>query len=139
MCRRRGGPNPRRKSQDKPPADTPQMTLTATDHVCGMKVDPATARGVAQYRGETYAFCSPGCMSQFLADPARFLAADYKPAMPGASVQIAPARATQKDPVCGMTVDTSKAAASVTHEGKVYHFCSKGCAEKFKGAPAKYL
>jgi len=130
------------KSEEKPAAETEQMKLTATDPVCGMKVDPATARGVAQYKGETFCFCSPGCMSRFLADPAKFLAADYKPVMPGASgapVQITPARAVQKDPVCGMAVDTLKAAASVSHEGKVYHFCSKGCAEKFKAEPAKYL
>ena len=127
------------KSEQNQTADTGQMKLVATDPVCGMQVDPATARGVAQYQGDTYSFCSPGCMSRFVADPAKFLADGYKPATPGAAVQIAPARAMQKDPVCGMSVDTAKAAASVSHDGKVYHFCSRGCSEKFKADPAKYV
>jgi len=127
------------KTEKTPDTETGQMALTATDPACGMKVDPASARGIAQYQGEIYCFCSPGCMSRFLADPARFLAPDYKPEMPAATVQIAPSRAVHKDPVCGMSVDSSKAAATVEHEAKLYHFCCRGCAEKFKADPSKYL
>jgi P-type Cu+ transporter len=129
-------------SDKKPATDTTQMKLTATDPVCGMIVDPATARGVAQYQGDTYCFCSPKCMQRFTAEPAKYLAPDYKPGMPSPAspVQIAPAtRPVQKDPVCGMTVDASKAPASLEHEGKLYHFCCKGCAVKFKADPGKYL
>jgi len=43
------------------------------------------------------------------------------------------------DPVCGMTVDTENAAASLEHEGKKYYFCARHCAEKFRVEPAKYL
>jgi Cu+-exporting ATPase len=43
------------------------------------------------------------------------------------------------DPVCGMTVDTERAAASLDHEGKKYYFCCGRCAEKFKAEPAEYL
>ncbi len=130
------------ESGKKPATDTTQMKLTATDPVCGMIVDPATARGVARYQGDTYCFCSPACMHRFTAEPSKYLAPDYKPAMPaaGSSVQISPpARAAHKDPVCGMTVDASKAAASLEHDGKLYHFCCKGCAVKFKADPSKYL
>ncbi|MBA4190940.1 MAG: copper-translocating P-type ATPase [Planctomycetaceae bacterium] len=42
------------------------------------------------------------------------------------------------DPVCGMTVDPATAAGSHTHAGKVYHFCSGHCLEKFRAAPEKY-
>ena len=45
----------------------------ATDPVCGMKVDPATARHSAQYEGQTYYFCAPGCKRAFEADPAKYL------------------------------------------------------------------
>ncbi len=129
-------------SEKKSASDESQMKLTATDPVCGMTVDPATARGVAQYQGDTYCFCSPGCMHRFTAEPAKYLAPDYKPGSPaaGGPVQISPAvRVVHKDPVCGMTVDASKAAASLEHEGKLYHFCCKGCAVKFKADPGKYL
>lgn len=43
------------------------------------------------------------------------------------------------DPVCGMTVDPQKAAASVEHAGARYFFCSQSCATKFQADPAKYL
>ncbi len=44
-----------------------------------------------------------------------------------------------KDPVCGMDVSPSTAAAHVEHHGTEYHFCSKGCAEKFRASPDRYL
>jgi Cu+-exporting ATPase len=46
---------------------------------------------------------------------------------------------TSRDPVCGMTVDTEKAAAKVTHAGKDFYFCCARCAEKFRADPEKYL
>jgi len=130
------------KADKQPAKESPQMKLTATDPVCGMTVDPVTARGVAQFQGDTYCFCSPTCMHRFLSEPAKYLAPSYRPgqqAMAAPPVQIAPLRAAQKDPVCGMTVDPLEAAASVEHDGKLYHFCCKGCAEKFKADPARYL
>jgi Cu+-exporting ATPase len=44
-----------------------------------------------------------------------------------------------RDPVCGMTVDPSKAAATVQHQGAAFYFCCEGCAAKFRTAPEKYL
>src|SRR6266496_2092123 len=43
------------------------------------------------------------------------------------------------DPVCGMTVNPGTALHSVVHDGKTFHFCCQGCADKFKATPAKYL
>jgi Cu+-exporting ATPase len=42
------------------------------------------------------------------------------------------------DPVCGMQVG-SDAAESVTHEGVVYRFCSRHCADKFRQNPSRYV
>ncbi len=44
-----------------------------------------------------------------------------------------------KDPVCGMKVEDGKAAATATHDGKTYHFCSAGCAAKFNAKPTQYV
>ncbi len=41
------------------------------DPVCGMTVQPATAAGSYQYRGTTYYFCNPSCLTRFKADPDR--------------------------------------------------------------------
>ncbi|HMN67483.1 MAG TPA: heavy metal translocating P-type ATPase [Bdellovibrionales bacterium] len=46
------------------------------DPVCGMKIDPKTAKGGSTvYDGETYYFCNPKCKSKFDAEPARYLGA----------------------------------------------------------------
>jgi heavy metal translocating P-type ATPase len=44
-----------------------------------------------------------------------------------------------RDPVCGMTVDSTKAAAHFEHRGETYFFCAKGCAQKFSANPERYL
>ncbi len=113
------------------------IDISVIDPVCGMAVNPVEARGKAQHDGQTYYFCSPGCMHKFGLSPTKYLDAGHKapPSPPPAVV----ARKGDKDPVCGMDVDASKAAASVEYEGKLYHFCCRGCAEKFKGYPEKYL
>ena len=47
--------------------------------------------------------------------------------------------AITKDPVCGMTVEPAKSAATIDHQGTSYYFCSQGCATKFRADPEKYL
>jgi P-type Cu+ transporter len=55
---------------DKPLAGE---TTMVKDPVCGMSVDPATARHRAEYQGATYYFCSAGCQAKFTAEPAKYL------------------------------------------------------------------
>jgi Cu+-exporting ATPase len=43
------------------------------------------------------------------------------------------------DPVCGMSIDPAKAAASSPHGGKTYFFCSDSCKQKFDNSPDQYL
>lgn len=43
------------------------------------------------------------------------------------------------DPVCGMSVDKSKAAHTAKHTSHDYFFCSAGCKEKFEADPERYL
>ena len=45
---------------------------------------------------------------------------------------------TLRDPVCGMTVDPTKAAATREHDGTTFYFCSAGCAETFDADPHRY-
>ncbi len=115
--------------------------LAVKDPVCGMTVDPAQARGRADHDGLTYYFCSPSCMHKFVSGPASYLPASGPSGSPGMASAALPGSVKKagRDVVCGMTVDPSKAVASVENEGKLYHFCSKGCAEKFTIDPSKYL
>ncbi|HVH88900.1 MAG TPA: heavy metal translocating P-type ATPase, partial [Terriglobales bacterium] len=53
------------------------------------------------------------------------------------TVQAAPA--TVLDPVCGMEVDPTRAAAKVEHKGQAFYFCNPHCAERFRESPEMYL
>ncbi|PCC68525.1 Cu+-exporting ATPase [Nannocystis exedens] len=97
------------------------------DPVCGMTVDPATARGGHHaHAGRTYYFCNPRCREKFAAAPESFLAP--RPAAPAI------------DPVCGMTVDPAAARGGHhAHAGRTYYFCNPRCREKFAAAPESFL
>ena len=43
-----------------------------------MMVDPERAKGTYDHQGTTYYFCAPSCRARFIADPARYLAPDYR-------------------------------------------------------------
>ena len=47
------------------------------DPVCGMDVDPQTAAGKSEYKGQTYYFCSPGCKASFDKDPEKYLSSHH--------------------------------------------------------------
>ena len=42
------------------------------DPVCGMDVDPKTAAGKSEYKGQTYYFCSGGCKKAFDKEPEKY-------------------------------------------------------------------
>ncbi len=71
------------------PGATPASEERALDPVCGMTVNPATAKHRAEQGGKTYFFCSAGCREKFEKEPAKYLApkgeeAPPEPAPPGA-------------------------------------------------------
>ena len=47
--------------------------------------------------------------------------------------------AIEKDPVCGMDVDTETSELSVEYKGTVYWLCGRGCMLDFQEDPEKYL
>jgi P-type Cu+ transporter len=50
--------------------------------------------------------------------------------------------APTEDPVCGMTVDIEQATANgltLSHEGREYAFCGRGCLLEFRDDPGRYL
>jgi P-type Cu+ transporter len=78
----------------------PGSVRLQTDPVCGMKVDPATARGGShEYAGKTYHFCNPRCRERFAADPGHWLKAG-----PSMAAMIAPVPATAA-PASGESVE----------------------------------
>ena len=49
------------------------------------------------------------------------------------------AKATTRDPVCGMAVDPTTSRHRSLHEGGEVYFCCAGCKAKFDAEPARYL
>jgi P-type Cu+ transporter len=102
------------------------------DPVCGMAVEAGKGLRV-EHHGRTYQFCGPSCAARFSADPDRFHGTPRASALPSF-----PGSSAGKDPVCGMHVDPSKAAAARQHDGQSYFFCSLGCAERFEREPRRF-
>jgi P-type Cu+ transporter len=84
----------------------------AKDPVCGMPVDPHTAKHRAEHGGRTYYFCADRCRAKFEAEPARYLSpsAHAEPVEPGAIYtcpmhpqirQVGPGSC----PICGMALE----------------------------------
>jgi Cu+-exporting ATPase len=102
-------------------------TATARDPVCGMTVDPATARNTV-HDGETFHFCSEGCRQKFRADPAKYLAAK-KPAAPapqgGDVLYTCPMhpevqqRGPGSCPICGMALEPMMPTAEPADDGEL--------------------
>ena len=53
------------------------------DPVCGMTVDPATAKHLSTHDGQTFYFCGAGCKAKFDAAPATYPGAVGKRATEG--------------------------------------------------------
>ena len=51
---------------------------TEVDPVCGMKVNPATAKFSHEHAGKNYFFCCAGCREKFTADPEKVLSSPPK-------------------------------------------------------------
>ncbi len=51
------------------------------DPICGMEVDPRTARFTAVHGGTTYYFCTPGCRKTFEQELGKYLDPNYCPSM----------------------------------------------------------
>ena len=49
------------------------MATTVKDPVCGMDIDPETAAGKSEYKGQTYYFCSTGCKRSFDKEPEKYI------------------------------------------------------------------
>jgi Cu+-exporting ATPase len=81
------------------------------DPVCGMSVDPATAKHRFDHGGETFSFCCAGCREKFAADPAKYLKPKAEvPPRPGVVYTCPMHPEIRRDkpgscPICGMALE----------------------------------
>ncbi len=93
---------------------------TPIDPVCGMTVDPQTAKHRAAYDGRTYYFCCEGCKTKFEADPGKYLepAGSASEAVPGGAIYTCPMHPEIRQagpgscPICGMALEPELPSAS---------------------------
>jgi Cu+-exporting ATPase len=91
----------------------------ALDPVCGMTVDPYTAKHRAEHRGHSYYFCSAGCRTKFIADPQKYLSKEEKAAEPvvEGAIYTCPMHPQIRQvgpgacPICGMALEPELATA----------------------------
>src|ERR1700744_122262 len=89
----------------------------AIDPVCGMKVDPATAKHRLSHDGQDYFFCSARCRERFAAEPAKYLApknpasGEPEPPGPAGTLYTCPMHPEVRQigpgscPICGMALE----------------------------------
>ena len=89
------------------------------DPVCGMQVDPHTSAHKAEHAGRPYYFCSAGCRTKFVAEPARYLAKSARATepVPEGTVYTCPMHPEIRQvgpgscPICGMALEPELASA----------------------------
>ncbi|QUS41561.1 cadmium-translocating P-type ATPase [Tardiphaga alba] len=91
---------------------TPAAPEKVLDVVCGMTVDPATAKQRFSYNGQEYFFCGARCRKRFSADPESFLKPrEPAPPMPPGTIYICPMDPEVRQegpgtcPICGMALE----------------------------------
>jgi len=84
----------------------------AIDPVCGMSVNPQTAKHRFAYKGQDYFFCSARCRERFEAEPEKFLRPKQpEPAAPAGTIYTCPMHAEVRQvgpgscPICGMALE----------------------------------
>ncbi len=83
------------------------------DPVCGMQVNPETARHRAGHAGKTYFFCSARCRERFMASPDQYLAPRSAPtdSAPAGTLYTCPMHPQVRQvgpgtcPICGMALE----------------------------------
>jgi Cu+-exporting ATPase len=84
----------------------------AKDPVCGMDVDPHTAKHRAEHGGHSYYFCCNGCRTKFAADPDKYLSGEKAAApVPEGTEYTCPMHPEIRQigpgscPICGMALE----------------------------------
>ena len=84
---------------------------SAIDPVCGMTVDPHSAKHCADHGGRTYYFCCAGCRAKFVADPQKYLGGRQLELAPEGTVYTCPMHPEIRQigpgscPICGMALE----------------------------------
>jgi Cu+-exporting ATPase len=92
-----------------------KAATSAVDPVCGMRVDPATAKHRFSYKGQAHFFCAARCRARFEAEPEKFLQPKSQDTqateVPAGTIYTCPMHPEVKQvglgscPICGMALE----------------------------------
>ena len=91
-----------------------------TDPVCGMKVNPETAKHKTSYKKESYYFCAESCLKKFKADPEKYLSPKEPEAVVKGAIYTCPMHPQIRQegpgscPICGMALEPEMPSAEET-------------------------
>src|SRR5690242_4868905 len=91
-------------------ASSAATTLTR-DPVCGMSVDPATAKHRTEHAGKAYYFCGPGCLKKFETAPEKYLGEQKQETGDSEAIYTCPMHSEIRKkgpgscPICGMALE----------------------------------
>ena len=115
--------------------DAPRHDGAATkreiDPVCGMGVDPLTAKHRHTHAGRTYYFCAARCREKFASNPDQYLdpkQADPPPAAPPGAIYTCPMHPEVRQvgpgscPICGMALEPEVATADAAPNPELTDF-----------------
>ncbi|MGI9414563.1 MAG: heavy metal translocating P-type ATPase, partial [Hyphomicrobiales bacterium] len=100
---------------DQPDTSDSGAAEVARDPVCGMTVDPATAKHSHDHGGHSYVFCGEPCKDKFSAAPEDYIEEDCV--------------------VCGRTVQRAETEHLVKHGGDRLFLYSQECEQDFAAHP----
>jgi P-type Cu+ transporter len=101
---------------------------TVKDPVCGMDVDPHTAKHRAEHNGHPYYFCSARCKERFEADPEKYLGERVPEPVPEGAIFTCPMHPEIQQvgpgscPICGMALEPMEVTAEAPPNEELIDF-----------------
>jgi len=115
--------------------------VIGTQAICPVTGDRFTiheSTPVIQYKGEKYYMCCPGCDTEFMKSPEKYIEQMH---------QTEPVKTKPEEkvigteaicPVTGNRFTITESTSVVEYQGKKYYFCCAGCDTEFMKEPEKY-
>ncbi len=105
-----------------PPNEHDAVDARVKDPVCGMSVDPRTAKHRHSHGGQPYYFCSGRCREKFIDDPLKYLQPKTEAAapLPADTIYTCPMHPEIRQaapgacPICGMGLEPELVSADTT-------------------------
>lgn len=118
---------------------------TVKDPVCGMTVDPHTAKHTTSYQGRPYYFCSAGCRAKFEGNPQKYLSPQEAAPVVEGAVYTCPMHPEVRQvgpgacPICGMALEPEDVGAGPLDNAELAEMTQRLCVGVLLAVPVIVL